>query len=141
VLVPRLRAHHTRLAFLLRMWHISASALYDDASFARPPTARLTQNAPPISLWLLSRVPPSLNSSFWFEHSARLRHLRCGALWSEGWQSIQTPKQKPIMAMIVRFHNAEQTQLWSSISEISPCLQNNAKTSVSQHTSSSRLIA
>jgi hypothetical protein len=43
VLVPRLRAHHTRLAFLLRMWHISSSALYDDASFARPASARLTQ--------------------------------------------------------------------------------------------------
>lgn len=83
-LLPRLHAQHSRLMLLLRMWHVSVSALYDDAGHARGvgvASSSSSSSSPavtPISLWLLARVPPSLTSTFWFETPAPLaRYWEC----------------------------------------------------------------
>jgi hypothetical protein len=75
LLLPRLRALHTRLLFLLRAWPVAVSALHDNASFSHRAGHRLTSETP-MSVWLLGQVPPSLNANFWYDHSASLQRLR-----------------------------------------------------------------
>ena len=100
--ISRLKALHSRLGLLLRLWHISFSLLeaggrtassnggsnngsssreqrlsdsVDDSSslLANRERARV-----PISRWLLELVPPELDASFWYHSTFRLSLVKYG---------------------------------------------------------------
>jgi hypothetical protein len=68
-----LRVNHSRLGVLLRLWHVVISVIDQSND-----TVAETGDEVAISQWMLELIPPSLNSSFWYQATWQLSLVKYG---------------------------------------------------------------
>jgi hypothetical protein len=69
-----LRVNHSRLGVLLRLWHVVISVIDQSNDVA----VEETGDEVAISQWMLELIPPSLNSSFWYQATWQLSLVKYG---------------------------------------------------------------